>query len=99
MIPVVWSKLADYERHLPFASYVNCQDFDSAQACANHIIEVNGSHQMYDEYHGWRQFFKIRGDRSAFPDLCEYALRNNRAQKEAVDVISLRNVETECISS
>jgi hypothetical protein len=91
MIPIVDGKFADYAKHLPPKSFINCADFASAEDCTSHILAVAKDVELYNSYHAWKRSYSVirRGDN--YDQLCEMALNNRGRERGAINVAQHRD--------
>jgi len=67
MVPVVRSG-ANYSKILQKGSYINTQDFPSAQELVEYLKYLNQNHAEYRKYFEWREDYDINSDQEC--DLC-----------------------------
>ena len=99
MVPIVYGKRTNYAAHMVPGSYINCADYDSIAACAKHIQYVGDSESAYNSYHAWRVAYEVvepLETEDPLQLLCEFTIKNNRAEKAAVDVALMRDRNQQC---
>ena len=106
MVPVVYGKYAQYEKHLPpdgLKSHINCADYASAADCAADIARASTERDVYESYHAWRLRYQAVLPREweincPYAMLCKATFHNNHTERAAIDALQLRDVDTLCAS-
>ena len=57
VVPVVMGAL-DYSEHLPNGSYLHVADYESPEALARHMMELNANDTLYNEMFNWRTKYR-----------------------------------------
>jgi hypothetical protein len=70
MIPVVYGK-ANYSQMAPAKSYINAQDYESAEKLADYLNYLDKNETAFAEYFEWKRYFQVNYFSRVFCNLCQ----------------------------
>ena len=101
-IPVTMNrgKMSD-PKIAPPKSFVNILDFENVETLAKHLKKIASSDELYNQFHAWRQNFKL-GTKNRMCSTCEALwkreLHPEQRQHKASDISAFWNYDKNCIS-
>ena len=100
-IPVTMNrgKMSD-PKVAPPNSFVNILDFENVETLANHLKKIASSDKLYNQFHAWRQNFKL-GTKNRMCSICEALwkrdLKGLKGEKK-IDFDKEWSYEKDCVS-